>query len=155
MLNRSIAGLTASLLSLTVLTACGASAPVLRSQRTGDLAPCPSAPHCVNSQAKDPDHNIAALSYTGSPVMAREKLARVLERMQSLGYNVVSSEGDYLHATYTTGIMKYVDDLEFVFSQSEHGVIHVRSSSRIGYADFGANRKHVEEVRNAYTIAKS
>jgi len=147
----STAALTASLL----LSACGAGSPVLRSTVTGDLAPCPSAPHCVSSQATDPDHAIAPLKYTGSPVAAREKLARVLGRMQSQGYSIVSNEGDYIHATYTTGTMKYVDDLEFVFSQKEIGVIHVRSSSRIGYADFGANRKHVEEVRTAYTVAKS
>ncbi len=145
------AGLTASLL----LSGCGAGSPVLRSTVTGDLAPCPSAPHCVNSQASDAGHAIAALRYTGSAVAAREKLARVLKRMQSLGYAVVTNEGDYLHATHTSGIMKYVDDIEFVFSQKEPGVIHVRSSSRIGYADLGANRKHVEEVRTAYTVAKS
>lgn len=151
MWNRSIAVLTASVL----LSACGAGAPMLRSSVTGQLAACPSAPHCVNSQATDEAHAIAPLTYTGSPVAAREKLGRVLKRMQSMGYTVVISEGDYVYATYTTGTMKYVDDMEFVFSQSERGVIHVRSSSRIGYADLGANRKHVEEVRNAYNVAKS
>jgi uncharacterized protein (DUF1499 family) len=95
------------------------------------------------------------MRYTGSAVAAREKLVRVLKRMESMGYAVLVNEGDYVRATYTSGTMKYVDDLEFVFSQSERGVIHVRSSSRIGYADFGANRRHVEEVRNAYTVAKS
>ena len=151
MWNRSIAALTASLL----LSACGAGAPTLRSTVTGQLAACPSSPPCVNSQATDQAHAIAPMAYTGSPVAAREKLGRVLKRMQSMGYTVVINEGDYLYATYTTGTMKYVDDMEFVFSQSERGVIHVRSSSRIGYADLGANRKHVEEVRNAYNVAKS
>lgn len=151
MWNRLTAALTASV----VLTACGAGSPVLRSQVSGELAPCSSAPHCVNSQATTERHAIAPLRYTGSPTAAREKLARVLKRMESRGYLVVSSEGDYLYATHTSGLMGYVDDIEFVFSQSEPGVIHVRSSSRIGYADGGANRKHVEEVRTAFTVAKS
>lgn len=151
MWNRSIAVLTASAL----LSACGAGSPVLRSPVTGELAPCSSGPHCVNSKDTDPKHAIAPLRYTGSAVAAREKLTRVLKRMESRGYQVVTSEGDYVHATYTTSTMKYVDDLEFVFSQSEPGVIHVRSSSRVGYADFGANREHVEEVRTAFTVAKS
>ncbi len=151
MWNRLTAVLTASLL----LGACGAGSPTLRSQTTGLLAPCDSGPHCVSSQSKDPSHAIAPMRYTGSAVAAREKLTRVLKRMESRGYQVVKSEGDYVHATYTTGTMKYIDDLEFVFSQSEVGVIHVRSSSRIGYADFGANREHVEEVRTAFTVAKS
>ena len=147
----STAALTASLL----LSACGAGSPALRSTVTGDLAPCSSAPHCVSSQSTDPDSAIEPLRYTGSPVAAREKLARVLGRMKSMGYEVVTSEGDYLYATHTSGIMKYVDDIEFVFSQKQAGVIHVRSSSRIGYADMGANRRHVEEIRTAFTVAKS
>ena len=147
--------LTAALTASVLLSACGAGSSVLRSTVTGDLAPCPSAPHCVSSQATDEGHAIEPFKYTGSPVAAREKLARVLGRMQGMGYAVVTSEGDYLHATHTSGIMKYVDDIEFVFSQKQVGVIHVRSSSRIGYADLGANRKHVEEIRTAYTVAKS
>lgn len=146
--------LTAALTASILLTACGAGSPVLRSTVTGDLAPC-GGPHCVSSQDTRPEYYIEPMRYTGSPVAAREKLVRVLGRMQGMGYAVVTNEGDYVHATYTTGTMKYVDDLEFVFSQSMRGLIHVRSSSRIGYADFGANRKHVEEVRNAYTVAKS
>ena len=151
MWNRLIAVLTASV----VLTACGAGSPNLRSSVTGDLAACGSAPRCVSSQETREGFQIAPLRYTGSPVDARAKLTRVLKRMEPQGYTVVSSEGDYVYVTYTTGIMKYVDDMEFVFSQKERGVIHVRSSSRIGYADLGANRKHVEEVRTAYNVAKS
>ena len=151
MWKQSIAGLTASVL----LLACGAGAPVLRSPTTGDLAPCPSLPHCVNSQAFDKAHAIEPLRYTGSAVAAREKLARVLTRMMPQGYAVITSEGDYLRATHTSKRMKYVDDIEFVFSQSQAGVIHVRSSSRIGYADGGANRRHVEAIRTAFNIAKS
>ena len=143
------------LLSASLLSACGIGSPVLRSSVTGDLAPCGSAPHCVSSQETRSDFQVAPMRYTGSAVAAREKLVRVLKRMESMGYAVLVNEGDYVRATYTSGTMKYVDDLEFVFSQSERGVIHVRSSSRIGYADFGANRRHVEEVRNAYTVAKS
>ena len=138
-----------------MLSACGAGSPALRSSTTGDLAPCPSSPHCVSSQAADKAHAIEPLRYTGSAVAAREKLARVLTRMASQGYAVVKSEGDYLRATHTSKLMKYVDDIEFVFSQSQAGVIHVRSSSRIGYADGGANRRHVEEVRIAFNVAKS
>ena len=143
------------LIASAVLSACGAGAPTLRSTMTGDLAPCGSGSHCVSSQESRADYRIEPLRYTGSAVAAREKMGRVLNRMQSMGYTVINNEGDYIHATHTSSTMKYVDDLEFVFSQAEPGVIHVRSSSRIGYADFGANRKHVEEVRNAFNIAKN
>ena len=149
MWTRSIAVLTASLL----LAACGAGSPALRSQSTGDLAPCDSG--CVSSQEKRMDYFIEPLRYTsGSAVAAREKLARVLRRMQGMGYEIVANEGDYLHATYSGGALKGTEDIEFVFSQSQRGVIHVRAASR-SYAGFSSSREHVEEVRNAYYVAKN
>lgn len=151
MWNRSITVLIAS----TLLSACGAGSPALRSTATGNLEPCGSAPHCVSSQETREGFRVEPLRYTGSAVAAREKLTRVIKRMEGQGFSVVSSEGDYLYATFTTATMKYTDDIEFVFSQKERGVIHVRSSSRIGYADFGANRSHVEQVRTAFDVAKS
>lgn len=148
MWNRSIAVLTASLL----LSACG-GAPVLRSQSTGDLAPCNSG--CVSSQEQRSEYFVEPLRYTsGSAVAAREKLARVLRRMQGMGYEIVANEGDYLHATWSGGSLKGTEDLEFVFSQSQRGLIHVRAASR-SYAGFSSSREHVEEVRNAYYVAKN
>ena len=148
MSKRLIAVLTASVW----IAACGTTGggPQLRSQSTGQLAPCGSG--CVSSQASG-EAGIAPLSYSGSAVSARQKMGRVLGRMASMGYAVVVNEGDYIHATHGSGAT--LDDLEFVFSQSEPGVIHVRSARRSGLPDFGANRKHVDEVRNAFTVAKS
>ncbi|MGD9241474.1 MAG: DUF1499 domain-containing protein, partial [Desulfobacterales bacterium] len=33
---------------------------------------------------------------------------------------------------------------------SEETIIHVRSASRTGYYDFGANRRRVERLRSAF-----
>ena len=42
--------------------------------------------------------------------------------------------------------MRYVDDVEFLYDQSK-GITHVRSASRIGYSDLGANRNRIESIR--------
>ena len=42
--------------------------------------------------------------------------------------------------------MRFTDDLEFLLDR-ERGVIDVRSASRVGYSDLGANRKRVEALR--------
>jgi uncharacterized protein (DUF1499 family) len=42
--------------------------------------------------------------------------------------------------------MGYVDDVEF--RKAADGV-HVRSASRVGYGDMGANKKRVEALRAA------
>lgn len=138
------------LASAGLLSACGLGSPVLRGA-DGQLAPCPPAPHCVSSLAEG-DQQIAPLRYADSAVAARERLARTLAGLPN--YAVLSNQGDYIHASYTTGLMRYVDDLEFVFPSGASGRIEVRSSSRLGYYDFGANRAHVEQVRAAYDAAR-
>ena len=45
--------------------------------------------------------------------------------------------------------MGFVDDVEFLFPKEK--IIHVRSASRIGYSDFGANRRRVEHLRELFT----
>ena len=57
---------------------------------------------------------------------------------------------NYVYAEYTSSLMKYVDDVEFLFSTSEK-VIHVRSASRVGRSDFGVNRDRIEQLRSQLT----
>ena len=49
---------------------------------------------------------------------------------------------------FTTALMGYVDDVEFLYDPAA-GVTHVRSASRLGYSDLGANRKRIEALRGA------
>ena len=138
------------LASAGLLSACGLGSPELRGA-DGQLAPCPPAPHCVSSLAEG-EQRIAALGYADSAAAARERLARTLAGLPN--YALLGNQDDYIHASYTTGLMRYVDDLEFVFPPGAPGRIEVRSSSRLGYYDFGANRAHVEQVRAAYDAAR-
>ena len=46
--------------------------------------------------------------------------------------NIVESGDGYLYAEFTSRLMRYVDDVEFL-EDSTAGVIHVRSASRLGY----------------------
>jgi uncharacterized protein (DUF1499 family) len=60
---------------------------------------------------------------------------------------VVTDNGNYLYATFTTPLMKYVDDTEFLFMGD--GIVHVRSASRVGHSDLGANAERIERLRKA------
>lgn len=62
--------------------------------------------------------------------------------------SIVERHDNYLRATFTTRWMRFVDDVEFL-AVPEAGVIHVRSASRLGLEDLGANRKRVEALRSA------
>ncbi|MGH7970152.1 MAG: DUF1499 domain-containing protein, partial [Limisphaerales bacterium] len=54
--------------------------------------------------------------------------------------------GHYLHAEFRSPLMGFVDDVEFVLAP-EQKLIHVRSAARLGYSDFGVNRKRAEFLR--------
>lgn len=76
-----------------------------------------------------------------------QALAIVLTEMP--GIELVTVEQDYLHVQAQTRWLKFVDDLEFWINPAR-GVIELRSASRLGREDFGANRRRVEMIRSAY-----
>lgn len=111
------------------------------------LAPCPSKPNCVSSYATSPRQRVEPLTYAGShiPAMSRlESLLRSLPRVK-----IITSDGVYLHAEFRSALLGFVDDVEFL-ADTGANVIHVRSASRVGYSDFGVNRRRVEGIRSKF-----
>lgn len=78
--------------------------------------------------------------------MARLKAA--IGRMDRT--KVVSERPDYLQLEFRSKLIGYVDDVEFLLDAQQRK-IHVRSASRVGRYDFGANRKRIEAVRAAFS----
>ena len=110
----------------------------------GRLRPCPSSPNCVCSQDEDAGHQIEPLRFAGPPREAWERLHDLVLKLPRT--RVVSREDRYLHVEFTTLLMRFVDDVEFLLDKTT-SVIHVRSASRIGHSDLGANRKRIEAIR--------
>ena len=75
-----------------------------------------------------------------------EQVQRVLLELDEA--NIVDEQENYLYAEFTSSLMGYVDDVEFM-SDAASGMTHVRSASRLGYSDLGANRKRIEAIRAA------
>lgn len=114
----------------------------------GRLAPCPGSPNCVSSQSDPSDerHYIEALPGRGDPQATVGILRGIIEGLPRT--KIVTERDGYLHAEYTSRIFRFVDDLELL-ADSKAGVVQVRSASRVGYGDMGANRKRVEGLRTA------
>jgi len=144
--NLGLANPLAALGSVLLLAACGMGSAELRGS-DGKLAPCDGGPHCVSSLTRDPDRRVEPFHYSGKREEARQALLRVLRN--SPGAAVVAESADYIHAEFTSPLLRYVDDVEFVFLSAEN-LIHVRSASRIGYYDFNANRERIEQLRLAF-----
>ncbi len=109
------------------------------------LAPCPSSPNCVSTQAQDEGHTIAPIRYHKSRAEAKEGLKAVIRSLPRT--NLVEEDESYLHYEFTSLLLRFVDDVEFVFDD-ETKTVHFRSASRIGHSDLGVNRRRMEEVRS-------
>jgi uncharacterized protein (DUF1499 family) len=99
----------------------------------GALSPCASPAHCARADwsVADPAATLAALV----PVIEATPRTEVLEQ----------SDG-YLHATATSALFGFVDDLE-LYADSSGGVLQARSVSRLGDSDLGVNAQRLAALR--------
>lgn len=122
------------------LAACSGEPPQNIGVQDGRLTACPDSPNCVSSYENDEEHGIAALSGN------LDQIGEVLRNLPEA--NIVSADNNYLYAEFTSSLMRYVDDVEFLYDASA-GITHVRSASRLGHSDLGANRNRIEAIRAA------
>ena len=108
------------------------------------LRGCPKSPNCVSSEAKDKQHAIESFCLKGDP---NESWLLIQDEIASMpGWVIVTATDTYIHVECKSRIFRFVDDLELYFNSSNR-IISIRSASRIGYSDFGANRRRVELLR--------
>lgn len=134
------------ILSGAIMFSCAGKPPTNIGITNARLAPCPDSPNCVSSQSDEKKHTIAPLVYKGEKAAAKKTLTQVVTSMA--GSRVITDKEDYLYVEFKSRIMGFVDDVEFYFP--EESIIHVRSASRMGYSDLGANRKRIETIRQRF-----
>jgi uncharacterized protein (DUF1499 family) len=125
-----------------VLSACSGTAPDNLGIKNGSLAACPDSPNCVNSQASDAQHAIEPLPLKGSPEQTQAHLKALLSEEAQV--RLVEEAPGYLRAEFSSTLMRFVDDVEFMVGAS---AVDVRSASRLGYSDLDVNRKRIEQLR--------
>ena len=99
----------------------------------GVLSPCPSPAHCARADwpVADPAAALAALV----PVIQATPRTELLEQCDG-----------YLHATASSALFGFVDDLE-LYADASRGVLQARSVSRLGDSDLGVNEKRLSALR--------
>ena len=147
-----VVGLPAAALVAGQLNMLSGRRPQDLGERNGLLKPPVAASwNSVSSQAaRHPHtdyHEIAPLRYQGDGNAAFARLASIVREMP--GATVVTSQPGYLYAEFQTPLLKFVDDVEFLLDQPA-SVIQMRSASRLGSKDFGANRKRLEAIRQRF-----
>ncbi|MGQ7843904.1 DUF1499 domain-containing protein [Granulosicoccus sp. 3-233] len=103
------------------------------------LADCPATPNCHRD----------TLAIEADPSSAIETMATLISEQP--GARIVSRNDHYLHATWSTRLMGFVDDVECLLipaSGNDQAVLQIRSASRLGKSDLGANEKRIAALRS-------
>ena len=125
---------------LTIILAGCTSAPEQPGADTV-LPPCGMLPNCVNSDSGTGGSAIAPLQATTEQWQA---LKRWLAAQDD--WTITVETADFVQAVVKTPLMQFRDDVQLAFKQQASD-IQVRSSSRLGISDMGANRRRIESLR--------
>lgn len=120
--------------------------PSPRSAPEATLPPCPKTPNCVSTQSADAGHRMEPLPY-GDLEEARGRLLTLLAGKKNA--RVVTVEPTYVHAEFRSALLRFVDDVSFLFDDRTKR-LHFRSASRLGRSDFGVNRKRMEGIAREF-----
>ena len=116
----------------------------------GRLTQCPDTPNCVCSEFV-PD----AVHYIEPLVISADDAAQIMVKLKTIiremGGSIQAEKADYLAATFTSSIFRFVDDLEIRLDTGQK-MIHLRSASRVGRGDGGINRNRVERLKNLFHL---
>ncbi|MEM7600262.1 MAG: DUF1499 domain-containing protein [Verrucomicrobiota bacterium] len=114
----------------------------------GHLAGGPAKPNWVSSVTREHSREstklIEPLTFDGDPNLAWAAARAAVAELPKT--TIVISERNYLHAECSSPLFGFVDDLELKLSPNQQR-IEIRSASRVGHSDMGANRKRVEQLR--------
>ncbi len=113
----------------------------------GKLAKMPNKPNAVSSQTEEKEKKVEALDFKGNLKDSKNRVIKVIENYGNV--KIIKNETNYMYVVFTTGIMKYHDDVEFYFDENKN-LIQFRSASRIGYSDMGLNRERYNKLREIY-----
>ena len=141
---KSVAMAAVIVISAIPLLSCAGKRPSKLGVSHGAFTPCPSSPNCLSSDATDSGHHITPFKLAVAPA---EAWPVALELVSGIARShIVTERSDYLHLECRSFLFGFVDDLELQLRPTE-GIIALRSASRLGYSDFGVNRRRLEALR--------
>lgn len=118
----------------------------------GNLQSCGNKPNCVSSMAPaSSERHVPGFQFEAGN--ADEVWADLTGVIVELGGTLVDNAPPYLAAEFSSETFGFIDDVECLIN-NQSGVVHIRSSSRVGYSDLDVNRKRVEAIRARLAIAR-
>ncbi|MDX2505111.1 MAG: DUF1499 domain-containing protein [Gammaproteobacteria bacterium] len=114
----------------------------------GQLLPCPDKPNCINTEYPESTaHYMPPLDYPAAKTDLLMSLAK--NTILEMGGKIINEDNNYLSATFTSRVFRFVDDFEIKINSSTQK-LHIRSASRVGHSDFGINKKRVKNFSHLF-----
>lgn len=113
----------------------------------GKLNECGEYPNCVCTDSQKESHKIDYLPFKPEIENQKEYLKSVIAKIPRT--KLIVEKENYLYYEFRSLAWRFIDDVEFYFNENTKQ-IHMRSASRIGTNDFGANRNRIENIRKLY-----
>ncbi len=134
-----------TLLLITMfLFACSGQRPLNLGVQDNKLPACPKSPNCISSDADNESQRILPFQIKGASSEMWHLIKKSLLMLPRT--KIITESPDYIHAECSSAIFGFVDDLELHLRPS-NAIIAIRSASRLGYSDFGVNRKRIKTLR--------
>ena len=105
---------------------------------------CPESSNCVSTKATKDTHYIEPILFNKTSEDFKNFVEQIIVKFPRT--TLVRSDKNYAHIEFTSLIFRFTDDVELFFDQAE-SKIHLRSASRIGHSDMGANKKRVLKIK--------
>lgn len=107
---------------------------------------CPKKPNCYSStEEMNSDNYFFPVTIKEPSEVAFKKSLKIIEQM---GGKTVTQKDNYIHATFTSNIFKFIDDFEVYTGDQD--IVEIKSSSRMGHSDLGANKKRLTDFTFRY-----
>lgn len=104
---------------------------------------CGDKPNCISSYETRPKFSIQSLKNVNGPwVDLKEKIKTTLSTTGST--KVLNESENFIHFVSTTRILRFKDDVYFWWDENLK-TLNMKSESRTGYSDLGANRKRLKK----------
>ena len=114
------------------------------------LPPCGATLNCVCSEhEQDKAHYIKPIDLSDKKQVT--DLAAVVPVLTAMGGEIAVQQSDYIAATFKSGIFGFVDDFELRLDHQTRR-LHIRSASRVGRSDLGANKLRADTFREEFLL---
>ncbi|KZZ82708.1 MULTISPECIES: DUF1499 domain-containing protein [Bacillaceae] len=103
--------------------------------------------NCVSTFNQEKPLHIHPASYSSTEGEAMSIMKELLLSMDRV--SIEEEDTVYIRCIFQTKWLRFKDDVEIWFD-AENKKVHIKSSSRMGYSDFGVNRKRAERILQSF-----